>query len=148
MANCISRQLYYICFLFSLTWDRMEVKISKRSTPLALFIQFQHNFMVHTQLLVGYWILNYLAICQLLKIYGALNFFLTQDHIGLEVSKRCLSSFFHLISVKLHHRYPSVEGYWIFKFLVNLATIKIYGALIFCLTQDHMGLEMSKRYSI
>ncbi len=43
-----------------------------------------------------------LAICQKIKkLYDFLILFLTQDHMGLEISKSC-SDIFHPISVKLY----------------------------------------------
>ncbi len=65
-----------------------------------------------------------LVICQQLKILWHLKFFLTQDHMGLEMSKRYCSSSFLQTSAKLYEDigyHGAIEAIY---FLANWPSLK------------------------
>ncbi len=77
-----SKCLHFFFFFVS-TGSLGEWKF-QNTTPLTVFIQFQPNFMI--SMLVMMEAITFLPICQIL--WHFLKFFLTQDHMGLEMSKR------------------------------------------------------------
>ncbi len=65
----------------------------------------------------------------------------------LRFSKGYCSDSFHPISTKLYGKYGNHVGIQAITFLATCQIQFFYGTLTFLLTQDHMGLEISKRYS-
>ncbi len=93
--------IFTIFISISLTWDPNGAKISKH--------YFSHNFdpistkfMTNMIVMGEYRLLLFLAICQKIIFYGTLKFFLTQDHMQLEISKGYFSYSFHLMLAKLY----------------------------------------------
>ena len=77
-------QNVYIFFFFFVSTGSLGEWKFQNTTPLTVFIQFQPNFMI--SMLVMMEAITFLPICQIL--WHFLKFFLTQDHMGLEMSKR------------------------------------------------------------
>ncbi len=68
-------------------------------------------------------LLLFLAICQKLKILWHFEIFLTQDYIGLEISKRYSSHNFHPMSVK---RYEDIGYYGGIQAMISLGNRPIF----------------------
>ncbi len=82
-----------------------------------------------------YRLLLVLAVCQKLKILWHLKFFSTQDHMGLQLSKRFSSYSFHLMSAKLYEDISCHGGIRAVTFLGNQPSF----VALWILTCESMG---------
>ncbi len=84
----------------------------------------------------GYWLLNFLAICQFLKNVWGFEILLNTGPYGLVTPKRYFTYSFYPISAKLHGKYPGYEGNPANTSLVICEIVKRFVTL---LTWESMG---------
>ena len=108
-TGAVKQRSMELLLFFSLTWDPMVAKFSKR--------YFSHSFgLISTKLYDKYVIhgkieaIIFLSICQKLKILWHFKILLTRDHMGLEISKRCSSQSFETVE----HWLPWWNTWWNF----------------------------------
>ncbi len=81
-------QIFTIFFSFSLTW---EPKFQKVTSPT---ISSDFTQTLNMIVMGGYRLLLFWRSAKTYKLYGTLNFLLTEDHMGLEISKRYCATVF------------------------------------------------------
>ncbi len=101
--------------------------------PPPVFMKFQPNFMESMVITWEYRQFSWWSAKFKKKKYGTLKFFLTQDHMALEISKYYTYSF-HWISAKLYEDFGDCAG---------IQAVTSLGSLKFCGTWN---LEISKYY--
>ncbi len=100
----IFKCLRFFFFSFSLTW---EPKFQNATSP-TVSIRFQPNFMTNMIIMGEYrLLLSFFGDLPKVEKFMALKFLLTQDHMGLGISKRNCSYSFHPMSGKL------LRGHWL-----------------------------------
>ena len=92
------------------TWQISDVKIFKRLLLPgfhSISTKFYCKYVWHEGIQA---VTVYGDLPKLKKKYGTLKFLVTQNHMGLEISKRYSSVSFHPIRAKLYDKYESHSG--------------------------------------